>query len=123
MSCAESATKWYKSNFLKGNLNKYRTMTLENKNNPMENIVIDGYEVPSTVLIFFGYYLIVNYNLLNRLILFVLIKSNQRVGVLMRLRNMIPMHGNEITIIQDCHSSHSTLPNLLPPGMEFLSCE
>jgi hypothetical protein len=48
MSCAESATKWYKSNFLKGNLNKYRTMTLENKNNPMENIVIDGYEVPST---------------------------------------------------------------------------
>jgi hypothetical protein len=76
-----------------------------------------------TVLIFFGYYLIVNYNLLNRLILFVLIKSSQRVGVLMRLRNMIPMHGNEITIIQDCHSSHSTLPNLLPPGMEFLSCE
>ena len=44
---ADSASKWYKANFLKGNLDKYQTMMLGNKNVTMNNIIIDNYEVKS----------------------------------------------------------------------------
>ena len=48
MASAESASRWYNSNFLKGNFDKYQTMTLGNKNDPMESIIIDDHEVKPT---------------------------------------------------------------------------
>lgn len=36
---AESASRWYRCNFLKGNFDKNHCMTLGNKNDPMESII------------------------------------------------------------------------------------
>ena len=44
---AESASAWYQANFLKGNLNKYQTMSLGTKQNLDNNLNIDNYEVKS----------------------------------------------------------------------------
>ena len=48
IASAELASRWYRSNFLKGNYDKYQTMTLGNKNNDMDSIIIDDNEVKST---------------------------------------------------------------------------
>ena len=46
--CAESASSWYRANLLKGNLDKYQTMTLCCGRNSMDSIMIDNHEVRST---------------------------------------------------------------------------
>ena len=87
---AESASGWYKANFLKGNLDKYQTMTLGSKQNPDNNLNIDNYEVKSA-----NYLKLLGVSIDNNLrfeehINNICKKSNQRIGVLMRLKNMIP---------------------------------
>ena len=44
---AESASAWYKANFLKGNLDKYQTMSLGTKQNLDNNLNLDNYEIKS----------------------------------------------------------------------------
>ena len=46
--CAESASSWYRANLLKGNLDKYQTMTLSCGRETMDSIMIDNHEVRST---------------------------------------------------------------------------
>ena len=87
---ADSASKWYKANFLKGNLDKYQTMMLGNKNVTMNNIIIDNYEVKSTKCL-----KLLGVEIDDSLRFDVHInntckKGSKRVGVLMRLRNLIP---------------------------------
>ena len=48
VDCAKSASIMYKSNLPMGNLDKFQTLLLVNKNLPMNNIVIYNYEVKST---------------------------------------------------------------------------
>ena len=87
---AELASRWYRSNFLKGNFDKYQTMTLGNKNSDMDSIIIDDYQVGSTnCLKLLGVY-IDNKLRFDEHIASISKRSSQRVGVLMRLRNMIP---------------------------------
>ena len=84
------ASRWYRSNFLKGNFDKYQTMTLGNKDNDMDSIIIDDYEVKSAnCLKFLGVY-IDNKLRFDEHIASICKRSSQRVGVLTRLRNMIP---------------------------------
>ena len=79
-----------KSNFLKGNLDKYQTLVLVNKNLPMNNIIIDNYEVKSTKgLKLLGVEIGDNLSF-NKHVSNVCKKGSQRVRVLMRLRNLIP---------------------------------
>lgn len=90
IASAELASRWYRSNFLKGNYDKYQTMTLGNKNNDMDSIIIDDNEVKSTkCLKLLGVY-IDNRLQFDEHIANICKRSSQRVGVLMRLRNMIP---------------------------------
>ena len=87
---ADSASRWYKANFLKRNLDKYQTMMLGNKNVTMNNIIIDNYEVKSTKCL-----KLLGVEIDDSLRFDVHInntckKGSKRVGVLMRLRNLIP---------------------------------
>ena len=88
---ADKASKWYEDNMLKGNYNKYKTMTVQNKRE-ITNLTmsVQGNEIESTE----------NLNLLgvtidsklncNHHINNVCKKASQRIGVLMRLKNLIP---------------------------------
>ena len=39
--CAESASSWYRANFLKENLDKYKTMALGSRKESMDSILPD----------------------------------------------------------------------------------
>ena len=87
---AEVASNWYSSNFLKGNFDKYRTLTLGNKCDHNMRIVIGGVEVKSTACLKLLGVSIDNDLRFAEHITAICKKSSQRVGVLMRLRNLIP---------------------------------
>ena len=87
---AIDASEWYTSNFLRGNLDKYRTLMLGSKLDNNINIVMDDVAVSSTdCLDLLG--VSIDRNLrFDEHMSKIYEKSSQRVGVLMRLRNLIP---------------------------------
>ena len=88
---AEKASNWYEDNMLKGNYSKYRTMTMQNKReltNP--TMSIQGSEIESTEkLNLLGVTIDSKLNFSHH-INNVCKKASQRIGVLMRLKNLIP---------------------------------
>ena len=80
----------YRANFLKENLDKYQTMVPGNRKESMNSILIDNHEVrPTECLKLLG--ACIDNNLgFDEHISSISRKSSQRVGVLMRLRNLIP---------------------------------
>ena len=88
--CAESASSWYRANLLKGNLDKYQTMALGCRKESMDSIMINNHEVRSTECLKLLGVCIDNNLRFDEHISSISKKSAQRVGVLMRLRNLIP---------------------------------
>ena len=88
--CAESASLWYRANLLKGNLDKYQTMALGCGRESMDSIMIDNREVRSTECLKLLGVCIDNNLRFDEHIRSISKKGAQRVGVLMRLRNLIP---------------------------------
>ena len=86
----ESASSWYRANLLKGNLDKYQTMALSCRRETMDSIMIDNHEVRSTECLKLLGVCIDNNLRFDEHISSISEKSAQRVGVLMRLRNLIP---------------------------------
>ena len=94
--CAESASSWYRANLLKGNLDKYQTMALGCGRKSMDSIMIDNHEVRSTECLKLLGVCIDNNLRFDEHISSISKKSAQRVGVLMRLRNLIPTQTNVV---------------------------
>ena len=88
--CAESASSWYRANLLKGNLDKYQTMALGCGKESMDSIMIDNHEVRSTECLKLLGVCIDNNLCFDEHISSISKKSVQQVGILMRLRNLIP---------------------------------
>ena len=93
---ADMATKWYESNLLAGNLKKYQTLsigyrtTTTEKDNKHSVISINNHNIKNEdTLKLLGVTLDSKLNFSEH-IRSICIKASQRVGVLMRLRNMIP---------------------------------
>ena len=86
---AEVASNWYSSNFLKGNYDKHRTLTLGSKCDNTMRIIIDDVEVKSTDCLKLLGVSIDNDLRFDEHINTIYKKSSQRIGVLMRLRNLI----------------------------------
>ena len=87
--CAINATAWYDGNFLKGNFKKYGSMTI-GKNKENMKIAVKEFEVESyECLKLLGVYIDSQLNFTEH-ISSVCKKGSQRVGVIMRLRNLIP---------------------------------
>ena len=87
--CATEATGWYDSNLLKGNFKKYGTMIIGKKKEEIK-INVKGTEVES-----YDNLMLLGVNIDSQLnftehISNVCKKSSQRVGVIMRMRNLIP---------------------------------
>lgn len=91
VASAKSASRWYGSNFLRVNLDKYKTATLENKNDPMESIIIiiDEHEIATTNCLKLHGLSIDNNRRFDENINTISKRISQRVGVLMRLKDMI----------------------------------
>ena len=88
---ADKASNWYEDNMLKGNYNKYKTMTVQNKRE-ITNLTmsVQGNEIESTEkLNLLGVTIDSKLNF-NHHINNVCKKASQRIGVLMRLKNLIP---------------------------------
>ena len=93
---ASSATDWYENNLLEGNLKKYQTMFIQNKYGNMKeqfsctehhtNLNLNGKIIRTSDL---GVTIDNKLNF-NEHINDVCNKASQRVGVIMRLRNLIP---------------------------------
>ena len=88
---AEKASKWYEDNMLKGNYCKYKTMAMQNKRE-MANLTmnIQGSEIGSTEKLNLLGVMIDSKLNLNHYVSNVCKKASHRIGVLMRLRNLIP---------------------------------
>ena len=87
----EKASKWYEDNMLKGNYSKYKTMAMQNKReitNPTMNIQdseIESTEKLNLLGVTIDSKLNFNHRISNECE-----KASQRIGVLMRLKNLIP---------------------------------
>ena len=88
---AEKASKWYEDNMLKGNYSKYKTMAMQNKGEITNlSMSIQGSEIESTEKLSLLGVTIDNKLNFNHHINNVCKKASQRIGVLMRLKNLIP---------------------------------
>ena len=85
------ASECYTSNFLKGNLDKYRILMLGSKLDNNINIVMDDKAVTSTDCLELIGLSIDRHLRSDEHTSKIYKKSSQRVGVLMRLRNLIPL--------------------------------
>ena len=87
---ANLATTWYDSNLLAGNLKKYQVLNLGLTQNDSNICVNDVVIETKDNIILLG---VVLYSKLNfsEHIISICKKASQRIGVLMRLRNLIPM--------------------------------
>ena len=94
---ANLATKWYDSNLLARNLMKYQVMNL-GFSQSSSNIYINGEEIRTTEnLKLLGVTLDLKLNFSDH-ITSICKKASQRIGVLMRLRNLIPMKSKFSTL-------------------------
>ena len=111
----ETATKWYDLNLLAGNLKKYQTLIIDNnpnhENSIEECVIFVNKEKINTTetLQLLGVTIDSKLNFNNHISI-ICKKARQRIGVLIRLRNLIPT---------DAKSSHFTI-YLLPSYMAFL---
>ena len=88
---AEKASKWYEDNMLKGNYSKYKTIAMQNKGKITNlSMSIQGSEIESTEKLSLLGVTIDNKLNFNHHINNVCKKASQRIGVLMRLKNLIP---------------------------------
>ena len=97
---ASSATDWYENNLLEGNLKKYQTMFIQNKYGHMKeqssctehntNLNLNGKIIRTSDSLKILGVTIDNKLNFNEHINDVCNKASQRVGVIMRLRNLIP---------------------------------
>ena len=88
---AEKASKWYEDNKLKGNYSKYKTVAMRNKRE-ITNLTmnIQGSKIKSTEkLNFLGVTIDSKLNF-DHHVSNVCKKASQRIGALMRLKNLIP---------------------------------
>ena len=114
----EKASNWYEDNMLKGNYSKYRTMTMQNKREiTTPTMSIQGSEIESTEkLNLLGVTIDSKLNF-NHHINNVCKKASQRIGVLMRLKNLIPTEAKLQLYTESCYL---TIPYLLPPHLALL---
>ena len=88
---AVKASKWYEDNMLKGNYSKYKTMAMQSKREITNlSMSIQGSEIESTEKLSLLGVTIDNKLNFNHHINNVCKKASQRIGVLMRLKNLIP---------------------------------
>jgi len=106
-----NASEWYTSNFLKGNLDKYRVLTLGSKLDNNTNIVIDDKTVASTDCLKLLGVSIDRHLRFDEHISIIYRKSSQLVGVLMRLRNLIPT-GTKLQLFKAAILSYLTYSHL-----------
>ena len=110
---ASSATDWYENNLLEGNLKKYQTMFIQNKYGHMKeqfsctehntNLNLNGKIIrTSDSLKILGVTIDNNINF-NEHINDVCNKASQMVGVIMRLRNLIPTTA-KLVLLKGPHS-------------------
>lgn len=87
---AIDASEWYTSNFLKGNIDKYRVLMLGSKLDSNINIIIDDDKAVTSIdcLELLGMS-IDRHIRFDEHISIIYKKSSERVGVLMQLRNLI----------------------------------
>ena len=87
---AEKASKWYEDNMLKGNYSKYKTMAMQNKREITNLIMsIQGSKIESTEkLSLLGATIDNNLNFNHHIDVYK--KASQRIGVLTRLKNLVP---------------------------------
>ena len=83
------ASEWYRENFLEGNFGKYRIMTFGKKEQNIE-VELNGIKIESSDCIKLFGVDIDNRLKFNQHVSNVCTKASQRVGVLMRMKNMIP---------------------------------
>ena len=89
---ATKATNWYDSNYLQGNLKKYQTMNIRNQCTKTEKtcMTVKNKSIAETEsLMLLGITVDCKLNF-NEHISNVCRKASQRIGVIMRLRNLIP---------------------------------
>ena len=89
---ATTATNWYDSNYLQGNLKKYQAMIIRNQCTKTEKtcIIVKNKSIAETdSLMLLGIAVDCKLNF-NEHISNVCRKASQRIGVIMRLRNLIP---------------------------------
>ena len=100
--CTESASSWYRANLLKGNLDKYQTMALGCGKESVDSM-IDNDEVRSTECLKLLGVCIDNNLCFDEHTSSISKKNAQRLGVLMRLRNLIATQ----TELQPATTGHS----------------
>ena len=114
---ATQATNWYNSNLLQGNLKKYQTMSIRNKSVNIGDrmcLTVNGKDImKSENLKLLGVTIDCNLNF-NVHISNICKKDSQRIGVIMRLRNLIPTEAKLHLY------SYSPSSYILPPSMAFL---
>ena len=90
---ALQATEWYDSNLLAGNLKKYKVMNIgygQNDDNTIQVIRLNNHDINTTSsLKLLGVIIDSNLNFSEH-INTICKKASQKIGVLMRLRNLIP---------------------------------
>ena len=91
LACGSKITKWYEENLLQVNMKKYKSMVLGERNGTEEmNLQIGGVKIEQSQAIkLLGVNIDSDLNFSNH-IREVCIKSSQQIGVLTRLRNLIP---------------------------------
>ena len=85
---AETATKWYESNLLMGNLEKYQTMNIGRST--VDTLSLNGKEIRTAEELQLLGVTIDSQMDFNNHISALCKRASQKIGVLMRLRNLIP---------------------------------
>ena len=119
----DSATlvaKWYDLNILQGNLKKYYTMNIRNKNTnctDKTSITVNGKDIiESDSLKLLGVTIDCELSF-NKYVSDVCMKASQQIGVIMRLRNLIP---TEAKLQLYTEGSHPPSLKVLPFNLAFL---
>ena len=87
----KNASKWYKENFLEGNLNKYNIMVITKQPKQQLDVEIDGFRIKQAEDLKLLGVIIDDDLTFSKHISATGKKASMRVGVLMRLRKLIPV--------------------------------
>ena len=89
---AKVAANWYSDNFLLANKEKFQTMVIRNrgKDNSKICLKVDNEEIEQTTLLNLLGVNIDHQLSFSKHIKFISVKSSQKIGVLLRLKNLIP---------------------------------
>ena len=88
-----TTTNWYKKNYLKGNLSKYKEMVMARKRYELDirDLVIDNTEICQENFKFLGVILDKELNFTDHIATICIITS-RKIGILTRMRKLIPIH-------------------------------